>query len=97
MRFQLLNGFAEGGVGHIQRVRGAGKAAGFDNAVKALRAENRSIIRFITVCWRSLSTEGRVFFRLGHFSASGRLQCFPYPAGRVREPACLYSNQGNAP
>ena len=32
MRFQLLNGFAEGGVGHIQRVRGAGKAAGFDNA-----------------------------------------------------------------
>ena len=32
VRFQLLDGFAERGVGHIQRVRGAGKAAGFDNA-----------------------------------------------------------------
>ena len=38
MRLQLLNGFAEGGVGHIQRVRGAGKAAGFDNAGEGFKS-----------------------------------------------------------
>ncbi len=33
-----------------------------------------------------------MFFRLGHFSASpGRLQCFPYPAGRVREHRPVYT------
>ncbi|EGF61916.1 hypothetical protein HMPREF9538_03648 [Klebsiella sp. MS 92-3] len=52
-----------------------------------MRAENRSIIRFILVTGGHYPPRGRVFFRLGHFSASpGRLQCFPYPAGRVREP-----------
>ncbi len=84
MRFQLLNGFAEVALGIFSESAARVKLPASTTRVKALRAENRSIIRFIGY-WRSLSTEGRVFFRLGHFSASpGRLQCFPYRRARSR-------------
>ena len=97
MRLQLLNGFAEGGVGHIQRVRGAVKLPASTTRVKALRAENRSIIRFIRLL-EVIIHRGKSVFRLGHFPPRrDDYSAFHTRRGAFASTACLYSNQGNAP
>ncbi len=86
MRLQLLNGFAEGGVGHIQRVRGAVKLPASTTRVKALRAENRSIIRFILVTGGHYPPREECFQIRPFFRLAGTITVLSIPGGRVREP-----------